>query len=121
MAAMCTAAVGCMAGARGGACVNVVLSAGGGALMDAHNGQSSVWLEAATSSSPGITNFMLPVLVQTRSMPCGLTTGDAMATPTDKTNHTSTKRVSWMAWRKRCMRLIMSYRTDKRWFIDLRQ
>jgi hypothetical protein len=44
-----------------------------------------------------------------------------MATPTDKTNHTSTKRVSWMAWRKRCMRLIMSYRTDKRWFIDLRQ
>jgi hypothetical protein len=34
MAAMCAAAVGCMAGARGAACVNAVLSAGGGALMD---------------------------------------------------------------------------------------
>jgi len=121
VAAMCAAAVGNMAWARGDACVNVVLSAGGGALMDAHNGQSSVWLEAATSSSPGITNFMLPVLVQTRSMPCGLTTGDAIATPIDNANHTSTRRVSWMAWRKRCMRLIMSYRTDKPPFLDLGQ
>ena len=110
-----------MTWANGEGCVNVTLSAGGGALIEAHNGQSNVWLEVATSSSPSTTNFMLPVLVQTRSMPCGLTTGDAMATPTDKANHTSTKRVSWMAWRKRCMRLIMSYRTDKPSFLDLCQ
>ena len=121
MTAMCAAAVGGMTRSRGEACVNVVLSAGGGALMDAHNGQSSVWLDAATSSSPGMTSFMLPVLVQTRSMPCGLTTGEATATPTDNANHTSTKRVSWMAWRKHCMRLIMSYRTEKAQFLDLCQ
>ena len=65
--------------------------------MDAHKGQSKVWLDAAVSSSPCTTSFMLPVLVQTKSMPCGLTSGDAMATPTDNANHTSTRRVIWMA------------------------
>ena len=95
--AMCAAAMGCMAWARGEGCVNAVLSAGGGALIDAHKGQSSVWLDALASSSPCTTSFMLPVLVQTKSMPCGLTMGDAMATPTDKTSHTSTRRMSWMA------------------------
>ena len=92
-AAICAAAVGCMTWAKGEGCVNVVLSAGGGALIDAHKGQSSVWLEAATSSAPCTTSFMLPVLVQTRSMPCGLTIGDAIATPTDNANHTNTRRV----------------------------
>jgi hypothetical protein len=99
-----------MAWAIGEGCVNVVLNTGGGALMDAHKGQSSVWLALAVSSSLATTNFMLPVLVQTKSMPCGLTMGEATATPTDNTNHTSARRVSWMAWRKDCMRLIMSYR-----------
>ena len=97
-----------MTWASGEGCVNAVFNAGGGALMDAHKGQSSVWLDAAASSSPGTTSFMLPELVQTKSMPCGLTMGDAMATPTDNANHTSTRRVSWMAWRKRCMFQIMS-------------
>ncbi len=96
-AAMCAAAMGCKARASGEGCVNVVLIAGGGALMDAHKGQSKVWLDAAVSSLPCTTSFMLPVLVQTRSMPCGLTMGDAMATPTDNTNHTSIRRVIWMA------------------------
>lgn len=94
---MCAAARGCMAWAKGDGCVNEVLNAGGGALMDAHKGQSNVWLDAAVSSSLCATNFMLPVLVQTRSTPCGWTMGDAMATPTDKANHTSTKRVMWRA------------------------
>jgi hypothetical protein len=31
-----------------------------------------------------------------------------MATPTDNANHTSTKRVMWMAWRRRFMALILS-------------
>jgi hypothetical protein len=35
-----------------------------------------------------------------------------MATPTDNANHTSTRRVSWMAWRKRCMFQIMSDTLD---------
>ena len=110
-----------MTWASGEGWVNAVFNAGGGALMEAHKGQSSVWLDAAASSSLCTTSFMLPVLVQTRSMPCGLTTGDAIATPIDNANHTSTRRVSWMAWRKRCMRLIMSYRTDKPPFLDLGQ
>ena len=76
--------------------------------MDAHREQSRVWLDAVASSSPCTTSFMLPVLVQTKSMPCGLTMGDAMATPTDNANHTSTRRVSWMAWRKRVIFQIMS-------------
>ena len=94
---MCAAAMGCMTWAKGEGCVNVVLNAGGGALMEAHKGQSSVWLDAAVSSSLCTTSFMLPVLVQTKSMPCGLTMGEAMATPTDSANHTSTKRVMWRA------------------------
>jgi hypothetical protein len=109
-AAMCAAAIGCKAWASGEGCVNVVLIAGGGALIEAHKGQSSVWLDAAVSSSPCTTSFMLPVLVQTRSMPCGLMMGDAMATPTDSANHTSTRRVIWMAWRSDCMALILSTR-----------
>ena len=93
IAAMCAAAMGCTTWAKGEGCVNVVLSGEGGAVMETHNGQSKVWLEAVTSSSPCTTNFILPVLVQTKSIPCGLTTGDAMATPTDNANHTSMKRV----------------------------
>ena len=50
MAAICAAASGCKAWAKGEGCVNEVLSAGDGALMVAHKGHSSVWLEAATPS-----------------------------------------------------------------------
>jgi len=54
-------------------------------------------LEAAPSlSSPWLctTNFIMPVLEHTMSMPLGLTKGEATATPTDNTNHTSTRRAS---------------------------
>jgi hypothetical protein len=86
-----------MAWAKGDGCVNVVLSAGGGAAIDMHSGQSMVWVDALASSSPCTTNFMLPVPVQTKSIPCVFTRGVAMATPTDNANHTSTRRVNWMA------------------------
>ncbi len=113
MTAMCAAARGCKAWAKGEGCVSELLSAGDGALMEAHKGQSSVWLEAATPSPsplfwPCTTSFILPVLVQTKSITCGLTTGEAMATPIDNANHTSTKRVSWIAWRSFCMPEILT-------------
>ena len=102
-AAICAAAMGCRAWASGEGCVNAVLSAGGGAEIEAHKGQSKVWLEAATSSSPCTTSFMLPVLVHTMSIPWGFTIGEAIATPTDNANHTNTRRVSWKALRRGCM------------------
>jgi hypothetical protein len=58
-----------MAWAKGEGCVNVVLSAGGGATIDMHSGQSMVLADALASSSPCTTNFILPVLVQTKSIP----------------------------------------------------
>jgi len=106
--AMRATSTGCTACESGEGCVNAVLSAGGGALMAAHKGQSSVWLDATPSSSPCTTSFMLPVLEQTKSIALGLTTGEAIATPTDNANHTSTKRASWRALRKCCMREILS-------------
>jgi hypothetical protein len=108
MAAMCAAAMGCVAWARGEGWVNVVLNTGGGALTAAHKGQSMVRLEASPPSAPCTTIFIMPLLEHTISMPLGLTTGEAMATPTDNANHTSTKRVMWMAWRRRFMALILS-------------
>ena len=42
MAAMCAATSGCKAWAKGEGCVNAVLCTEGGALMEAHKGQSSV-------------------------------------------------------------------------------
>ena len=99
MAAICAAAMGCTAWARGEGWVNVVLNSDGGAVMDVHKGQSIVLADAALSSSPCTTSFITPVPVHTMSTPLGLSTGDAMATPTDNANHTSTRRVSWIALR----------------------
>ena len=70
----------------------MVLNSGGGALMATHKGQSIVLADAVLSSSPCTTNFIMPVPVHTMSMPLGLSTGEAMATPTDNANHTSTRR-----------------------------
>ena len=98
-AAICAAAMGCTACASGEGWVSAVLNSGGGAVMDVHKGQSIVLAKAAPSSSPCTTSFIMPVPVHTTSVPLGLSTGDATATPTDNTNHTSTKRVIWMALR----------------------
>jgi DNA-directed RNA polymerase subunit L len=107
--AIAMAARGCKAWASGEGWVNVVLNSGGGAVMDVHKGQSIVLADAVLSSSPCTTSFITPVPVHTMSMPLGLSTSDAMATPTDNANNTSTRRVSWMAWRSCCMRGIMTH------------
>ncbi len=106
-AAMCAAAMGCTAWASGEGWVNEVLDWGGGAVMDVHKGQSIVLAEAALSSSPCTTSFIMPVPVHTTSMSLGLSTGEATATPTDNANHTSTRRVSWMALRNECIAEIL--------------
>ena len=52
--------------------------------------------------------FIAPEPVQTNSMSCGLTMGEATATPSDSTNHASTRRASWRAWRSACMICIIA-------------
>jgi len=107
--AMCAATEGNNACERGEGCVSVVLNADGGALTVAHKGQSKVGeTEEELSSSPCTTNFMLPVLVHTMSIALGWTMGDAMATPTDKANHTSTKRMMLVVLRRNCMGEILT-------------
>ncbi len=70
--AICAAASGRSACARGEGCVNAVLNAVGIAPEGAHKGQSKVLLpDAVLSPSFCTTNFMLPVLVHTKSMLCG--------------------------------------------------
>ena len=113
MAAICAAAMGCTAWANGEGWVNVVLNWGGGALIDMHKGQSIDLADTTLSSSPCTTSFIMPVPVHTMSIPLGLSTGEAMATPTDNANHTSTRRVIWMALRKWFMRLILTSASTK--------
>ena len=70
----------------------------GGALNCAHKGQSmlldslSVSLEPLFALSSARTIFMPPMAEQTIWLVCGLTMGEATETPTNNTNHTSTKR-----------------------------
>jgi hypothetical protein len=45
-----------------------------------------------SSAASAETSFMTPPVVHTNSMDVGETHGEAMATPNDKANHTSTKR-----------------------------
>ena len=92
--AMRAASMGSNAKERGEGWVNVVLNSGGGAVMEEHKGQSIVLADATLSSSPCTTSFIMPVPVHTMSIALGLTMGDAMATPIDNANHTSTRRVS---------------------------
>lgn len=102
--AMCAATVCNNACERGEGCVSDVLMADGGAPTPAHKGQSKLSTAvAALSLSPCTTSFMLPVLVHTMSMALGCTKGDAMATPTDKANHTSTRRMMMDVLRRYCM------------------
>ena len=104
--AMCAATVGNKACERGEGCVSAVINAGGGAQVVAHKGQSKVDdAKVELSSSPCATNFMLPVLVHTISMALGCTIGDAMATPTDKANQISTKRMMLAVLRRYCTKL----------------
>jgi hypothetical protein len=76
--------------------------------MITHSGQSMVWAEAVASPSPNATSLTAPALEHTSSITLGLTAGDAMATPSDNANHTSTRRVIWVERRKVCMQKILS-------------
>lgn len=79
-----------------------------GIPTDMHKAQSMVWaLLLLSSASSGDTIFMAPPVVQTKSMAFGATKGDAMATPTDKTNHTSMKRAIEVACLSRVMNQII--------------
>ena len=63
-----------------------------------HKAQSMVWtVDSALSESSEDTIFIVPPVVQTRSMAFGATRGEAMATLTDMTNHASTKRTMVLA------------------------
>ena len=53
-----------------------------------------------SSAASAETSFMTPPVVHTNSMDVGETHGEAMATPNDKANHTSTKRAREWACRK---------------------
>ena len=80
--------------------------------MVMHKGQSIALLKTLEASSLAVsfaslglafftTTFIEPEAVQTNKISCGLTMGDAIATPIDSTNHTSTKRVRAVKQRSR--------------------
>ena len=56
---------------------------------------------------------MAPEPVQTSRMSCGLTMGDATATPSDSTNHANTRRVSIVKWCSIRMGRIINEFSDK--------
>ncbi len=78
----------------------------GGAIRGRQAGQSSAACKEVLTASPApssdITIFMPPMAEQTISADCGLTRGEATATPMNNANHTSTRRVSSWALRKVC-------------------
>ena len=81
----------------------------GGALTCAHKGQSRLLdnLTASPSASSALTIFMPPMAEHTIWLACGFTKGEATETPTNSTNHTSTRRARRWALRRVCMGSIM--------------
>lgn len=73
--------------------------------MAAHSGQSMLVLPTSeTVPSSAVTKaFIAPEPVHTSSTFCGLTMGDATATPSDNTMHASTKRAISVKLRRICM------------------
>ena len=77
--------------------------------MGRHKAQSiCAWLGAALSVPSTATSLTMPPLVHTSSVALGAAKEDAMATPKDKANHTSTKRVRWRSCLKVFMACILS-------------
>jgi hypothetical protein len=85
--------------------------------MGRHKAQSSCpWLGAALSVPSNVTSLSMPPLVHTSSVALGATKEDAMATPKDKANHTSTKRVRWRSCLKACMaKIVISAWFSRSW------
>ena len=81
----------------------------GGAPVSMHSGQS-MWLAPSSCAPSSVCTTILtaPALEQTSSIACGCTIGEATATPSDSTNHSSTRRPRWWAWRRQDMRRQLS-------------
>src|SRR3989344_5317996 len=89
--------------ARGWTTGSWACDTGGGAPTCTHRGQSSVWLDISLAPSSVLTSsLMAPEPEQISSIACGLTKGDATATPMDNTNHASTRRASQRRLRMVC-------------------
>lgn len=104
--AMWAAAIGCKACAKGESFSKCTLSGGGGAVTDAHNGQSMLAESLTSPSSPVMsTSFMPPPAEQTICMLPGLMTVEAMAEPKNSANQTKTNlakslEVRWLTMRR---------------------
>ncbi len=84
--------------------------------MLAHSGQSRVWLtvEVDFPAASMLMTFMEPEPEHTSCKLCGLTMGEAIATPSDNANHTSTKRAIRWALRRVCMAQIITAHIEPR-------
>ena len=97
-AAIKAAAMGCRAWAKAEGLVNCAQAEVDGITTTMHNAQSMVCvLDSGSPASSDATNFNAPPVVQTMSRVLGETSGEAMATLKDKTNHIRTKRVRVLA------------------------
>ena len=102
--AMWAAAIGCRACARGESFSKSTVSGGGGAVTEAHNGQSMLAEALSSPTSPDMsTNFIPPPAEQTICMLPGLMTVEAMADPRNSANHTNTSLAMSLELRRVCM------------------
>ncbi len=70
-------------------------------MMLTHSGQSMLWLATSALPSAVVTiSFMPPEAEQISCVACGLTMGDAMATPKDSTKPSNTQRANAVARRR---------------------
>lgn len=104
MPAMCARTAGCRACASAWGTMPAPRTGGEGREMPRHTGQSSVPCAASPApSSSGATHFMAPPVLQTISDGTGRSIGDAMATPSARTNHAMARRTSRGDVRRTCM------------------
>ena len=102
--AMCAAAMACRACARGERFSNRTVNGGGGAVMEAHSGQSMLAAALSSPSSPVMsTIFMAPSAEQMICMLPGWIRVDAIAEPRNNANHTSTSLAMNVERRRVCM------------------
>jgi len=102
--AICAAAMGCRACDKSEGLSKVVPRRADGSAANMHMAQSGiVWCWLSGLSSALGTNFIAPPVVHTNSMALGDTTGEAAASPIEKTNHTSMKRAIILACLSSCM------------------
>jgi hypothetical protein len=85
----------------------------------AHKGQSSVCFKTfGVLSSVWACTIITPMLEQINSIAFGLTSGDAMATPIDSANQTSTKRaISLMLIKKGMAAIMQAKRLNYFWVL----